>query len=159
MPNGTFVANVADFGVSETKAGLPQISVTFDVNAENGTSRYSWFGSLKAGKAREITIKALVTLGFTGKNLADLADPAKEAIAIGTEVEVVLAEETYDGTTRTKIQWINKVGGGGGIAKLDADTAKAKLAALGDIGGELMLAQQGGAATGQAAKPEGDPGF
>jgi len=136
MNDGRYSAVVKDYGISETKAGDAQVFIAFDVTHSEGVSPLTWFGSLKEGKAQEITLKGLLAAGFTGKDVTDLIDgPDGGAIPLGTEVSVVIESEEYAGVTRQKIQWVNKPGGGG-VQRADATSAKAKLLKLG-LGGKL----------------------
>ena len=126
---GTYVAKVVSHGITETKAGAEQAAVTFSFDGHQLT----WFGSFKEGKAREITIKALLTCGLKGNNPAG-------PLEIGKEVSIVVADEVgQDGKTRTKIKWVNPIGGIKNV--LAGDAAKAKLSAL---EGAVMAARQGG---------------
>lgn len=134
MKDGRYSAAVKDYGISETKAGAAQVFIAFDVTHDDGTSSLTWFGSLNEGKAQEITLKGLLSAGFTGKDVTDLIDgPDGGAIPLGTEVSVVIESEEYDGKTTPRIRWVNKPGGGG-VQRADASTAKAKLAKLGLAG-------------------------
>jgi hypothetical protein len=134
MDNGRYNGTVKDYGISETKAGDPQVFVAFDID---GHGSLTWFGSLKEGKAQEITLKGLLAAGFTGKDVSELLDgPDGGAIPLGTEVSLVIENEEYpagSGTMNPRIRWVNKPGGGG-VQRADAATAKAKLAKLGLAG-------------------------
>lgn len=131
---GRHAAKVTDYGISETKAGDPQVFVTFDVTFPTGEARMTWYGSFKAGKAQEITFKALQELGLTGK-VTDLSlGPDGGALLLGTEASVVVEEENrQDGQgTWFRIRWVNRPGNqAGAVQRSDAGAAKAKLAALG----------------------------
>jgi hypothetical protein len=134
MNDGRYSAVVKDYGISETKAGDAQVFIAFDVAHGEGTTALTWFGSLKEGKAQEITLKGLLAAGFTGKDVTDLIDgPDGGAIPLGTEVSLVIENEEYEGANRARIRWVNKPGGGG-VQRADATTAKAKLAKLGLAG-------------------------
>ncbi len=126
---GTYVAKVVSHAISETKAGDPQAAVTFGFDGHTMT----WFGSFKAGKASEITIKALLVCGLKGNNPAG-------PLEIGKEVSIVVEEEIgQDQKARMKIRWVNALGGG--IKNVIAqDLAKAKLSAL---EGAVMAARSG----------------
>jgi hypothetical protein len=134
MKDGRYSAVVKDYGISETQAGDPQVFIAFDVAHGEGTETLTWFGSLKEGKAQEITLKGLLAAGFTGKDVSELADgPDGGALPLGIEVSLVIENEEYEGKTRTRIRWVNKPGSGG-VQRADATTAKAKLAKLGLAG-------------------------
>jgi hypothetical protein len=66
---GTYPAKVISHAISETRGGDPQAAVTFSFDA-NGPKTMTWYGSFKEGKAREITIKALLACGLKGNNPA-----------------------------------------------------------------------------------------
>lgn len=129
---GRHAAKITDYGISETKAGDPQVFVTFDVAFPTGEARMTWYGSFKP-KAAEITFKALQAMGLTGK-VTDLSLGVDGgALLLGTEVSVVVEEEQRrDGQGAWfKIRWVNRPGGqAGAVQRSDAGTAKAKLAAL-----------------------------
>lgn len=99
----------------------------------------TWRGSLKEGKAREITLKALFAMGFQSKSFAALAEPN----ALDREKEVQIEVEhraSQQGKTFANIKWINKLGGEK-FKKLAGTELSASLAAL-NIDGDLMAAAQ-----------------
>lgn len=141
--SGIWKGSVKDYGVSLTKAEKPQIFVVFDVefiDHENQTytKPMTWYGSLNEGKAREITIKALVNLGFRGVDPSAMANgPESGPIDLGREAQLTVDEQEVvneaTGATRTvhKIAWVNAPGGGvGNIKRLDPQAAKAKMATM-----------------------------
>lgn len=137
MENGRFKAIVKDYGITQTKAGDPSVSVVFTVKFPDGEKDMTWFGSFKP-KAMEITLSALAAISYNGGRLEE--GPEGGAIAIGTEASVVVGEEPrQDGSgTWHKIQWVNKAGGSGGsaIKRMDSAQAKAKMASL-NLSGEF----------------------
>lgn len=151
MKAGRWPGRVKDYGISETGAGDPQVFIQFTVAGPDGEENLTWFGSLKE-KALDITLKALLAAGFTGKDVSELLDgPDGGAIPLEIECSLVVEDEVVqkknestgfyedvinpDGSkkTRPKIKWVNKPGGGG-VQRADAATAKAKLAKLGLAG-------------------------
>lgn len=133
---GTWIGTVTDYGIPESTSAYPQVYVTFDV-ASDPTVSMTWFGSLKEGKAREITLKALLTLGFQGKDVDVLLDgPDSGAIPIGAQAKLVCEEQEWEGTPSVRIKWINSLSGGQGVKRADATTAKAALLKL-NIKGDL----------------------
>lgn len=118
---GTYKATVLKHGISETKDGSLQAVVTFSLDA-GGPKTLAWFGSFKE-KALPHTIKALLVCGLKGNSPAGPLD-------IGREVSIVVDEEIgQDGKTRTKVRWVNAIGGA--IKNVvDQNIATAKLAAL-----------------------------
>lgn len=133
---GTFPGTVTDYGITPTKEGLPSAFVKFDVHfSAEETRPMTWFGSFKGG-AFEHTLKALTILGCA--NPDDLPKGIEGgSISIGTKVNLVIAEEpTENGGTRHRVQWINKLGGGMEIKRMDSGTAAVQLKKL-NLAGEL----------------------
>lgn len=113
MKPGRYTGYIRNYGLGENKSGMPNVWINFDVKDTNGdTYGYTWFGSLKEGRAREITIDALLACGLTGNNLENLKSGIEGGALDQTQgVELHLEEETWDGKTRLKVKWINKQGG------------------------------------------------
>jgi hypothetical protein len=138
---GTYVGHATDYGISETKGGSPQVFVTFEMDMAGTPTTMTWQGSLNGGAVPH-TLKALVVLGFLGKDVTDLLDgPDSGMLPLNKDVKLVVENQPYtkDGeTTPTdfyKIAWVNSMqGGGGGVQRADASTAKAKLLKLGLAG-------------------------
>ncbi len=126
---GTYKATLVKHEIRETKDGLPQVAITFSFEADGKSNTMTWFGSFKE-KAQPITIKTLLTCGLKGNNPAGPLD-------IGREVELVIDDEKgQDGKTRTKIRWVNSLGGV--KSAIPQDMAHAKLA---DLEGAIMAAR------------------
>lgn len=131
IPAGQYVAKIISHGISETKNGAPQATIQFGFDVEGHQRRLTWYGSFKEGKAREITLKTLLECGLKGNN------PAGD-LEIGKEMYITVDDETgEDGKVRTKVKWVNSLGGVKNL--LDTDLAKAK---LGDLEGAIMKARQ-----------------
>ena len=132
---GKYRARALGGTLGETKKGDPQVEVKFDVQFEDGNKPMTWRGSFN-GDAKKITLKALLVLGLKGEP-GDLIDgPAGNALPVGREANLVIANEPYEGKEFYKIQWVNKIGGGMEINRADAGAARAKLAKL-NLSGEL----------------------
>ena len=143
---GTFPGFVQDYGISETRAGDPQVYISFEVHfPTKGKQPMTWYGNLKSDKSQEITFRALQAVGFKGSKIMDLLDGRdSDTISIGAEASLVVEEEPrQDGQgTFFKVRWVNRVGGGGGqVQRADANKAKAKLLALG-VDGAWMKHRQ-----------------
>lgn len=108
MRNGTFEAYATDFGFSTTSTGNVQVSVRLSVPAEKEYIR--WYGTFSE-KARSYTMAALAAMGWDGVSLDTLDGLGS------TPCEIVVADETYEGTTRTKVKYVNPLGGGGPVSK------------------------------------------
>lgn len=132
---GQHKGTVRDYAITETKAGDPQVAIEFDVQFNDVTTTpptpyvklLTWRGSLKEGKALEITLRALATLRMKGNDPAILAEGvASAAISFGQEAMLDIQEEEYNGQFTKKIKWVNSVGGVG--KRITAAEAKVKLA-------------------------------
>lgn len=128
---GQYPAKVLSHAITETKAGEPQATITLQLELDGKKASLVWFGSFKEGKAREITVKALLTCGLVGNNPGG-------ALEIGKEVMITVDNETDQaGRVRTRIKWINPLS----IVRnvIPKELAAAKLAVL---EGFVMAARQ-----------------
>lgn len=143
IEDGIYGAIVTNWGITETQAGLPQVVVSFDVKAKEGMKPMSWFGSLKEGKAREITIDALLTCGFSGDDVADIAKSVEgKALELGREVSVTVGTEAdLEGKDRQRIRWVNPIGGGAFRNKISHGDAVSKLKGM-NLKGEILARRQ-----------------
>src|SRR4051812_5203366 len=125
LPAGTFAAVARGAVLTESaNKKTPQIVVNFEITtAEYAGNRIDWFGFL-TDKTTERTIESLRYAGWRGSDLSDLSDLSRDDTPV---VEVVIEHEEYEGKSRPKVQWVNRMGGRGG-AGLPAAEAK-KLAA------------------------------
>lgn len=98
LPVGTFVTTVVDHGL-EMINSKPVAVLTF----ASGHKYLGWF----TGEAAKYTTEALVKAGFHGTKVEQLNVPG--AIDPKHKVEIVVQEDTYEGVTRAKVKWINKV--------------------------------------------------
>ncbi len=118
---GTYKAKLVSHAISETKNGDPQAAITFSFDDGSGQKQMTYFGSFKDGAAKH-TLKALLVCGLKGNNPAG-------ALEVGREVNIVIDEEEgQDGKVRSKIRWVNALGGIRNV--IGSDVAKAKLSAL-----------------------------
>ena len=124
---GRFIAAVE--GAMLTKSsnkGTEQVAVEFRLlEGPNSGQRITAYLALTEARL-PYTVKELRICGFQGDDLTAL-DGLK-----GTEVELVLDDDTYNGKTRTKVSFINKPGGPKEASDKAAVAAKwrAKIAAL-----------------------------
>lgn len=131
IQSGSYEATLISHAISETKAKEPQAAVTFSFIADGKPTTMTWFGSFKQGKALEITLKALLNCGLKGNNPAG-------PLEIGKKLSITIEDEVDDqGKARTKIRWVNALGGVRNV--MPADSALAKLSAL---EGAVMKARQ-----------------
>lgn len=111
IPNGTYKAKALNYGITKSKAGDAQATINFRllVNPETQeTADIMWDGYLKSPKSFEITLDALLILGYT-ENTLDLFAEGK-GLKEGKYVSVVVEEEEYNGRVKPKIKFINEEG-------------------------------------------------
>jgi hypothetical protein len=164
---GKFLARVKEIGISKTKAGLPQVVANFTCFYEEGegdkkeTKKFEKVGffSLK-GEAAPITLQTLVILGykFTVNDLSDIA--AGSGVDFSKEIEIVIADNTYDGKTTEQIKGVYEVGTAG-FQSMKPNEAVALMKGL-DISGTVLSFMQtkgitkGGGETTPASKTTAD---
>ena len=108
---GRHQAKITDYGMKETNAGDPQIFISLK-GMEKG-DLITWFGSLKEGKAREITLKTLITCGFTGNSVANIAQGVSaNCLDTKKELSIVVSENEYQGKKSMRVDWINEPSAG-----------------------------------------------
>lgn len=110
---GKYTAKIKDYGIGTTKEGQPKAMIIFTFKDEKGLDQeLVWSGSFKEGKAREITIDALLTCGLKGDNpLAMVGGIETGILNADQEVQIQVKNELYNDKTYSKIAWINKLGG------------------------------------------------
>lgn len=126
LPEGKFAAVARGAVLSESsKSKTPQVVVTFEITtAEYAGTTIDWFGFL-TDKTTERTIESLRYAGWKGSDLADLSDLGKTDTPV---VEIVIEHEEYEGKSRPKVQWVNRVGRGGkALPAADAKKLAAKM--------------------------------
>lgn len=98
-----------------------QVAVPFEVShGEHTGETITWIGVMHDTTDRngvsghERVIQSLQYAGWQGDDISELAelDDATAMSMLSEEVELVCDVETYDGKTRLKVQWVNKVGAG-----------------------------------------------
>ena len=120
LPAGNYLAQVEEWAITESKNKKTlQVNVKFKVA---GTHTYYWTGMLEGSdKAKEITVKALRTMGFDSNNESDLLN--EDALDKTKELNVKLEYDTWEGKTIPRINWVNEVGTGmRSMEKSDATT-------------------------------------
>jgi len=113
VPADVYVGRVVNYGIKETKNGDPEPVIVFQVPVNGKNRSIYWRGSLKEGKAREITIEALLVCGLSTKFLGEMADgPKSNALDTEKDIQLTVINETNDdGKTYAKVQYVNEVGG------------------------------------------------
>lgn len=121
FPAGTFTFRAdwqsVSHGLSAGESPTEQISIRLVVLDEYPDVRGKsilWFGNFSSQMAMDITIKALVVMGWDGKSRIGKPDGENGFLAGlgGTEFEAVIRHETYRGKTRAKVAFVNAKGAG-----------------------------------------------
>lgn len=144
LPAGSYQGYIVNYDITQTQKGDPQILVLFSFNDKEGDHHeLTWYGNLTSEKGRKIALEALVKMGFSGKNVADLAgglvDSKAPLLDVATPLELVIEREAKkDGSgTYAKIAWVNRQGGNKWVSKgMNPAEARVKLGAL-NLEGEL----------------------
>lgn len=113
MGNNTrrYIARAEQWGIGETDSGKPQVAVGFQILTEGADPGYiTWHGYFTE-KTADRTIESLRLCGWQGDDLTELTDSNPAANLSANEVELVIEDETYEGKTRAKVQWVNRPGG------------------------------------------------
>ncbi len=116
LTNGQYLARVTGCGLGFAGTGTPQVAVSFDVEAPDGSAvPMTWYGFF-TDAAEPITIKALRVLGFDAENglLTDLVtDNPQDCPIFGAKCKVKIAAEAdpQTGVMRAKIQFVNPESG------------------------------------------------
>lgn len=99
----TCKAFVQGGGVSETKAGKPQAFISL---MDEHSREWVWTGSFNEGKAREITMAALQSAGFSG-SISDLA--IGKGFEKNKEVNITIDDKWNEDNTKSyrAVAWIN----------------------------------------------------
>jgi hypothetical protein len=138
---GKYQAKILDYGIGLTEAGNPQIMII--LGFDDGQPReLTWYGSLKEGKAREITIKALLACGLKGNDIDGIADGIGGGpLDADTPVSITVEYETnQNGKSFPRVRWINR-SGSALKNKMTKEEAKIKLGCL-NLKGEVIAARQ-----------------
>lgn len=155
---GSYEARVLDYGVGETKEGAPNIMIHFGFNDSDGDPHeMTWFGSLKEGKAQEISLKALLTCGFTGNDPVELADGIHSGVLDSIQpVRLTIDENEYQGKRSMRILWINPVGSMAMERRLTKSDARVKMSML-NLKGSLALLRETSGSRPAPRRPEPAP--
>lgn len=134
IPAGTHVAKFveAEYWESPEKK-TPAIKIKFDVGGEV----VEWKGWLNSPENAERTQETvIIALGYTGDDSIDDNSLFKADAFPKKEVSLVIQHETFtdrrgDSTTKATVQWLNSIEGAQKFAKIEPQTVRAKIAALG----------------------------
>lgn len=107
---GTQVGRAVDAGMGVTSTGKDQIAVQFEFP---GGDLLTWYGYFTEA-AFEITARSLAQLNADPVDL-DWDMDAVCAAVVGSEIPCKIVEDTYQGQTRLKIDFIGTSAGGLGL--------------------------------------------
>lgn len=111
---GKFLAKITDYGVSDTKAGNPQVFVRFAFQTQDGQSKeLTWYGSFVGG-AKDITLKALIACGMNPNTFGRMIEfnngPSSGLLDMNKPLEIDVQQEPHHsepGKMVTRIAWVN----------------------------------------------------
>lgn len=103
LPAGKHIVRVIDHELGESSGGLAQVMVDFE--AKDGRTRKAWL--IAEGKAGFQLAALFRACGWTSKVNLSASGVIKKAI-YGKDIEIVVAEDTYQGKTSLKVKYINK---------------------------------------------------
>jgi hypothetical protein len=109
---GTYIARAEAQGIQfgKSNSGNPQVIVPFVVvEGPHLGSRITWFGTITPKTAKRIA-ESLRYCGLRGEDIADVVNQD-----LPNKVQLVVENSEYQGKTRPRVQWINRIGGGGAI--------------------------------------------
>ena len=142
---GDHIGHVIAWGVLEGKKA-PRVFAQMDVGL-------SWFGSLAEGRAREITLEALVTMGFNGDDLSDLVKNPN-ALDKNKDLRLVVEHEPHyeTGVLQANIKWVNEVSGGF-KTQMDEGSALKALGSMKVKGDLIKIRNEKGVTVSETASP------
>jgi hypothetical protein len=117
VAEGKYKGSVLDYGIGLTKAGLPQVLMVVEFTDHLGAKHeMPWYGTLKQGPGKNITLQALKACGFPTEardRLHELAAGVDSGLLdLTREVQVTIAHEQDDqGRPMARVRWINSPGG------------------------------------------------
>jgi hypothetical protein len=100
---------IASHGLSRSgQKGTPCIAVVFE---DEAGQRITYYGYL-TDAALEYTVRALETMGWKPAEHDWRVDVLNDTdLLVGNLVEIVVEEEEYEGKVRSKVRFVNEIGG------------------------------------------------
>lgn len=104
---GTYkaVAIAEDVQFGKAKSGTKQVAIPFRVTEGDFAGHVITYFGFFTDKTWKRTLEALRYCGWKGDDLSELGP-------LDQEVEIVVEHEEYDGKTRAKVAWVNRIGSG-----------------------------------------------
>jgi hypothetical protein len=124
---GKFRARAQEWGIGEAKTGTFQVGVVFELLDQEPGTTITWYGAL-TDAALEWTMKALRNMGWQGDDVTELDGNGGHLDA--NEVQLVVDEEEWEGKTRTKVKFVNSMGGLAMSSRVTGDKLKGFAAGL-----------------------------
>lgn len=143
----TYRAKAKSAALGESSKGNEQVAVEFQVLTEGAShDTLIWYGYFTDATV-DRTIQSLRYMGWEGDDLSNLQGIDKN------EVDLVVEDETYEGQTFAKVQWVNKPGGLALKAPLSPERAQSFAAKMRERI-KAIDAAGGKRATSSAPKPQ-----
>ena len=116
MQPGRYKARAFDAELTQTRTGKEQIAVHFRISegAHQG-EMIAWYGYTNTPASAKRTFEALRACGWAGQDLSNLEGLDSQ------EVELVLAQEEYEGRRRIQVRWVNSLARRGGRPMTEAE--------------------------------------
>lgn len=114
---GQYVGQLVEYAITKTKDGHPQVVGIFDFkDSSGGQFQQAWFGTFKAGKGREFTMRTLQLLGFDAERMevSSLALGVDSGVLSLTKKVSLTVEDQANqntGEIQSRIAWVNDLGG------------------------------------------------
>lgn len=107
IPPGTYIARAVSAELGYTSGGKEQVGVTFEIaEGEHKGNRLGWYGYFHTEDTSNRTLESLEIAGWTGEGRF------QEFRGLGsTECQIVVSHNEYQGKTRVKVDWVNRIGG------------------------------------------------
>lgn len=98
--NEWYTAKINNYGIMVKEGKSPLFWIEFNIPNENGVTAVSWRGMVSSDKAKNRTLKTLVTCGLKGNDVNRVGE-GKLGGALNTDVDyrVKVEENTYNGKT------------------------------------------------------------
>lgn len=129
MKAGQYQAKITDYGLVGNKAGDgASVFVTFTVENEGNIT---WYGSLKEGKAFEITYTNLLEMGFNGVDPTELSagpdiiTPEKNKLITTDEIQIYVDTEVNH--MGRDVMRVKRIGEGKQLERLQKEEFKKRI--------------------------------
>jgi hypothetical protein len=100
---GTHRARAQEWALGVSSTGKEQVAVMFQlVGGAHDGKHITWFGYFTDSTV-DRTLESMRHCGWDSDSIADLDSLG------ANEVELVIEDETYEGKTRSKVKWVNRV--------------------------------------------------